>query len=87
MRNGDEEGKLYVSKGSHRFVFQYQEALSEIADLLVLEPVVFVLHSVFLDHGYLQQPGADYLGHVNLRYHVNLCLDDLQLQESISYAY
>lgn len=57
------------------------------ADLLTLEPVVLPPHSVFVGHGYLQHAGAEYLGQVNLRYHVYLSPEDLDLQDSISFAY
>lgn len=54
---------------------------------LVLEATFFPLHSVLVGHGYLQHAGAEFLGLVNLRYHVYLSLEDLYLQKLISNAY
>lgn len=50
---GDEEGKLYVYKVSLHFVFYPPAFLLEMVELLRLEPVVLLLHSVFVAQGYL----------------------------------
>lgn len=51
-----------------------------------LEPAVFPSHSVFVDHRYLQNDGAEYLGPVSLRYHFYLVPEDLVLPDTILFA-
>lgn len=70
--NGDDEGNLYVCKGSHHFTSFSREALREMADFFVSKPVVPLTNNVFVGHSYLQYACAEYLGHVNLRYRVYL---------------
>lgn len=52
-----------------------------------MEPVVLAPHSAFLDHGFLQHDGAQYIGHVNLHYQVCLSPGDLDPPHSILFAY
>lgn len=44
-------------------------------------------HSMFFGQGYLQHAVAEYLGHENLRYHLNLCPEDVDPHESILCSY
>lgn len=51
------------------------------------EPVFQHPQNLFIGHVYLQHTGAEYLEHVNLRYHGYLTPEDYDLQDAIVYAY
>lgn len=80
--SGKDEGRLYVCKGSHRFLLYPDAKCRRLPDIFKLETISLPPYSVFIGHGYLQHAGAEYLGRLNLRYNVYLVLHDVALQDA-----
>lgn len=86
IANGPEEGKLYVCKGSHHFVFYPPTEKRKMADILKMDPVVLPPYCVFVGHGYLTHAGSEFIGH-NMRYHLYLFPSDVPLHDAIVFAF
>lgn len=86
IANRPEEGKLYVCKGSHYFIFYPPTDKCKMADILKIDPVVLPPHCVFVGHGCLTHAGSEIMSH-NMRYHLYLFLSDVLLHDAIAFAF
>lgn len=84
---GDEKRKFYVCKSSRHFVYYQQQALREMCEILRMNAVLLPSDILFVGHGYFQHWGAEFPGHVHLRYYFQFSAEDLVLQSSISFVF
>lgn len=86
LLNGSEFGKIYACEWRYKFIsFLYSEWRKLI--LILKIDATTIPFSFFVDHGYLQNAGAEFLGHSNLRYFVYLFPNDISVYNSITYRY
>lgn len=87
IANRNEEGKLYVCKGSHYFAMYPPKDKQKIGGKQMMDPVFLAPYSAFLDHGYMQHVGAKIASSHNMRYYIYIYPDEVNLQNEIVLAY
>lgn len=87
LLNWSEFGKIFVCKRSHEFVISPDSKKFKLASILEMHAISLPPFSAFGEPGYLQNAGADFLGHGSLSYHFYLFLDEIPVHDSIIYGF
>lgn len=87
------DGQLKRGRKAARLIYLYHFVMyspmdsRKIADMLKMDPIVWLTHDVFVSHSYPQHVDAEYVGTHNMRYHFYIFPDDVILQDRTLLAY
>lgn len=72
---------------SHQFVIYPDDAKEELAETVKIEKVIVPLDSLFVGQGYKKHSGAKWPRNYYLQDHIDLTLEDVELEDVIYIAY
>ena len=87
ITTAEQETSLWKTPGSYLYVQYEEETRKTISAGLVLNETTIPPYSVFVGHGYFQHAGVGWRGNHALRYHMYFIPNEIQMKDSVYYAY
>jgi len=83
----DEPFSLWVSKGSHHFVFYEDVMKRSMCNFMTMQKVEVPARSVFIGHGFVQHAGSEWTGSHCPRYHMYCSPKSQQITDQVAFAF